>query len=74
MNPDNIKRSDDIAYFISFCIETYKNAHGMKGAEVSQIFTESGLNEFLAENFDVLHTQSSQWILDEIDDYLSNHR
>ena len=28
------KKQQDIAYFISFCIEQYKNAKGLSGEEV----------------------------------------
>lgn len=65
------KHNDDIAYFIAFCIESYKNAKGMNGAEVSLLFSETGLTDFLAKNFETLHSQSPQWILEEINEYLS---
>lgn len=65
------KHNDDIAYFIAFCVETYKNANGMNGAEVSRLFNSTGLSEFLSDNFEPIHTQSPQWILEEINDYIS---
>ncbi len=61
---------DDIAYFIAFCIELYKNSHLMSGGEVSKHFSKYDVPKYLAENFDVLHTQSPAWILEEIDDYI----
>ena len=70
---DNVqKHNDDIAYFIAFCLETYKNANGMNGAEVSELFSMTRLTEFLAENFESIHTQSPQWIIEEINEYLSS--
>lgn len=71
---DQRKHDDDIAYFIAFCIEMYKNAKGLNGADASRLFSETGLMEFLAENFEPLHTQSPQWILEEVDEYLSTHK
>lgn len=70
---DNQKHNDDMAYFISFCVETYKNANGMNGGEVSHLFMETGLTEFLVKNMDLIHTQSPQWILEEINEYLLAH-
>lgn len=61
---------DDIAYFIAFCVETYKNAHNISGAEASAIFSDHRVMNFLSENFEVLHTQSPSWILAEIEDYI----
>lgn len=68
------KHNDDIAYFVAFCIEIYKNAKGMAGGDVSHLFTETGLTDFLVDNFQSIHTQSPQWILDEIKEYLSTHK
>lgn len=62
--------TDDLAYFIAFCVEMYKNAHSMTGAEVSEIFSSHGILEFLADNFEVLHTQGPNWILAEIEDFI----
>lgn len=61
---------DDTAYFIAFCVETYKNAHNLSGAEASAVFSDHGVMEYLSENFEVLHTQSPGWILDEIEDLI----
>lgn len=73
MMDEKQRHDDDVAYFMAFCVETYKNANGMNGADVSRLFSDTGLTEFLADNFEPIHTQSPQWILEEINDYLSNH-
>lgn len=52
------KRKQDIAYFISFCIEQYKNEKGISGAEAMALLAEYGVLEYLAEHWEVLHTQS----------------
>lgn len=63
--------NDAMAYFLSFCIELYKNAHSISGEEASLILSDSGAMEFLASNYEVIHTQAPQWILEEIEEYLS---
>lgn len=62
--------ADDIAYFITFCVEIYKNAHSVSGAIASDIFSKHGIMEYLTDNYEVLHTQSPQWILYEIDELI----
>ncbi|MDE7397512.1 MAG: DUF3791 domain-containing protein [Muribaculum sp.] len=62
--------ADDIAYFISFCIEIYKHARKVSGEIASRIFSECGMIEYLADNYEVLHTQSPSWILAEVEDYI----
>lgn len=68
---DNMERQiDDVAFFLAFCVEIYKNAHNISGAEAAAVFFKHGVMEYLSDNFDVLHTQSPTWILAEIDDYI----
>lgn len=65
------KNMQDIAYFVSFCIEQYKNAKGMTGAEAQEMLDRYGVLGYLEEHFEVLHTQSYQWILEDIDEFIS---
>ena len=65
------KKKQDIAYFLSFCIEQYKNEKGMNGAEVLETFVRYGVLDYLNNHFEILHTQSRQWILEDIDEYIS---
>ena len=64
--------TDNISYFIAFCIEQYKTAKGLEGAEVAKLFFDKGVAEDLADNYEILHTQSHQWLIEEIDDFLNN--
>ena len=59
--------------FVSFCIEQYKKAANMGGREVEQLFCQRGVITFLLDNYEVLHTQSAQFIQEEIVEYLNNH-
>lgn len=67
------KQEQDKSYFVAFCIEQYKAAKGMDGADVAQLFFQNGVASYLADNFDVLHTQSRQWLMEEIDEYLKQN-
>ncbi len=60
----------DKSYFLAFCIEQYKAAKGMDGADVAHLFFENGVASYLLDNFEVLHTQSHQWLMEEIADIL----
>lgn len=64
------KRKLDIAYFLSFCIEQYKKEKGISGAEAAQLLQGYGVLEYLKEHFEVLHTQSKQWLLADIDEFI----
>jgi len=62
--------NDAIPLFLSFCIEQYKNAKGISGKEAMEKLSASGALTYLEMNYEVLHTQSPQWILEEIDEYI----
>lgn len=62
-----MKKGNDITYFVAFCIEQYKNAKGIDGAKAASLLFSSDVASYLAENFNVLHTQSRQWLIEEID-------
>ena len=65
------RKAQDIAYFVSFCIEQYKNAKGLTGTEAMKVLDRYRVLEYLEEYFEVLHTQSHQWILEDIDEFIS---
>ena len=64
------KRKQDIAYFVSFCIEQYKNAKHLTSAEAIDLLSHYQVLEYLEGHYDVLHTQSHQWILEDIDEFI----
>lgn len=68
------KEIQDKAYFISFCIEQYKNEKGLTGEQAMMTLYDYGVLKYLEENFDVLHTQSRQWILEDIDEFINLRR
>ena len=42
-------KKQDIAYFLSFCIEQYKNAKHLSGGEAMEVLNRYGVLEYLAE-------------------------
>ena len=64
------KKKQDIAYFVSFCIEQYKNAKHITGAEAMRRLDEYKVLDYLSEHYEILHTQSRQWILEDIDEFI----
>lgn len=67
-----MSENDSILYFLSFCVEKYKATHAMDGETVADLFDKKGVFDYLASNYDVLHTQGADWIMSEIDEYLKH--
>lgn len=66
------KRDSDILFFVAFCIEGYKNKHGLSGEDASALFDRYGIKEYLSKHYDILHTQGMPWILEEIEELTGN--
>lgn len=64
------KKDKDIALFVAFCIEEYGAAKGMSGEQVLDLFSQYGVTDYLSKYFEPLHTQSRQWLIEEIDDFI----
>ncbi len=70
----NNKKDLDIAYFISFCVEQYKTKLNLSGGETMDLFEKYDVIPYLSENYEVLHTQSAQWLMEEIDIFISEKK
>lgn len=64
---------DTIPLFLSFCIEQYKVHKSISGKQAMELLSASGTLDYLESNYEVLHTQSPQWLIEEIDEYILNH-
>ena len=63
---------DSIPVFLSFAIEEYKTHKGISGEEAARALEKAGVLTYLADHYDVLHTQGSRWLMEEIDEIINN--
>lgn len=66
------KKLEPIQTFQLFCIESYRNARGITGLQALQEFKQAEVFEFLASGYEVLHTQSKKFILNEVEQYIKH--
>lgn len=50
------------------------NAKGMSETEVMDAFNKHKVLDYLCQHFEVLHTQSRQWLVEEIDEVIKNQQ
>lgn len=65
---------DSIPVFLAFAIEQYKNYKKISGEYAAAILGDSGVLRHLEEYYDVLHTQSAQWLVAEMDEMVANQK
>lgn len=66
------KKEKDIAFFVAFCIEEYGAAKRMTGEQTIDRFSQYGVIDYLCKCFEPLHTQSRQWLVAEIDEFIED--
>lgn len=59
-----------VAEFVSFCIEMFAKAKQLSGDKVVVLFKSCGAIDYLDSGYDVLHTQGSQWLVSDIEEFL----
>lgn len=62
------------AQFLVFCVEQYRLRGNLPSAGVLAMFQNLKLDKFLTRNFEVLHSQSTAYILHEIDLFIRKRR
>ncbi len=57
--------------FLVYCIERYRYAKNLSGAEASELFDKYNVYDYIIEFFESLHTIGENLIIQDIDNYIS---
>jgi hypothetical protein len=60
--------------FKVFCLEQYKNAHGLSGRGAMELFTQYGVLEYIGTFFDVLCSYGGKYIVQDIDMFIESRQ
>jgi len=71
LNDASVKDDAKIVTFVAFCIECYKAIHGISGREVAGLFRRYGVEKYLYEEYDMLHSFGERQIVAYIDEFIS---
>ena len=66
----SVKVDEKIVTFVAFCIECYKTIHGISGREVADLFRKYGVEKYLYEEYDILHSFGEIQIVDDIERFI----
>ncbi|MDD2433478.1 MAG: DUF3791 domain-containing protein [Clostridia bacterium] len=62
---------DDRLDFLVYCIESYKNAKGLKGKEVMELFNRYRVVDYIKASYEALHTTGKEYIVDDLNIYIN---
>lgn len=61
---------EKIIKYIIYALEEYKKFYKIKGKEASIFFSENNIYDFIIENYEALHTGSSENLIKDIEEYV----
>ena len=68
-----IKKPDGKIWFLTSCVELYKEDKGMAGKEAYNYLSKTGAINFITGCWEGLHTTSPSYIIENIDEYIRNN-
>ena len=60
--------------FYTYCLENYAIRKHISGMRAWVIFKESGADNYILDNYDLLHTQGMEYVLDDIQRFMNKRK
>lgn len=64
----------EVFEFYTYCLENYATCKGISGMRAWLCFKESGADDYIIHNYDLLHTQGTEYILDDIQRFINRRK
>ena len=68
-----IQKPEGRIWFLSSCVELYKDEKEISGKEAFNYLKKNGAVDFIVSCWEGLHVTSPRYILDAIEDYITNN-
>ena len=60
--------------FYTYCLENYAISKQISGIRAWVLFKETGADKYVIDNYDLLHTQGLEYILDDIQRFINRRK
>ena len=60
--------------FYTYCLENYATLKQISGMRAWVLFKETGVDEYVIGNYDLLHTQGMDYVLDDIQRFINRRK
>ena len=64
----------DVFEFYTYCLENYAIRKKISGMRAWVLFKELGVDDYVIDNYDLLHTQGLQYVLDDIQRFINRRK
>ena len=65
---------DAVFEFYTYCLENYAIRNQISGMRAWVAFKESGADDYVIDNYDLLHTQGLEYVLDDIRRFIDKRK
>lgn len=65
---------DAVFEFYTYCLENYAIHNQISGMRAWVAFKESGADDYVIDNYDLLHTQGLEYVLDDIQRFIDKRK
>lgn len=69
-----IKVSKEAFEFFTYTLEKYAINKGIGGLQALALFKENDVDDYLLKHYDLLHTQGTSYVIDEIDRFIQRRK
>lgn len=69
-----MNRLNNVQLFIVFCLEAFKIKNKLTGTNALKLFESNNVFLYLEQGYEVLHTQSIDYVVAEIQELISNQK
>lgn len=73
-NRQNRVVSKEVFEFYTYCLENYAIRKQISGMRAWVIFKESSADKYVIDNYDLLHTQGLEYVLDDIQRFINRRK
>lgn len=73
-NRQNREVPKEVFEFYTYCLENYAIRKQISGIRAWVIFRESGADKYVIDNYDLLHTQGLDYVLDDIQRFINRRK
>ena len=73
-NRQNREVPKDVFDFYTYCLENYALRKQISGMRAWVIFKESGADKYVIDNYDLLHTQGLEYVLDDVQRFINRRK
>lgn len=64
----------EVFEFYTYCLESYAAGKRISGMQAWVLFKETGADEYVIDNYDLLHTQGMDYILDVVQRFINKRK